>query len=849
MTPELTTLASTILHWVVGTLLAFAVASFVWQFMLPGRRIGRDLAQARKQLEVLKANGPVLELDRLRNEVMVSDALRHAWDEYRDTLHGQKQANEMGMLEVTRWRATSMANGFFTDQALIEAPLRTEFYKHLPGILTGVGIIGTFSGLIIGLQGFKVTDDAEVVRRSLETLILSVGGAFVVSASAIALAILVTWIEKLTINRRYTELEALCGQIDSLFDTGAGEEYLQRLVEASETSATQTMQMKESLVTDLKQVLTELTQQQIATMTSTSTNLGQVISTSLTEGLAEPLTRISNAVQAVGSSQGEAVNKLLTDVLGGFTAQMDTMFGSQMRGMNEMLVQTANTIQTASLRFEQLAGQMEQAGAGAADAMAKRMDEALQQMQARQSEANDQMRLFIDQLKNNVANGQSESADMTMGMMKELSESTGALVKSLQDQAHNAQKAQSSQQNERDAQMQALMEQLKSSMAKNQGESADATVRLLGQLGDTTGSLIKSLRDQSHNAQQAQSAQQSERDVQMQELMEELKSSMAKSQGESADATVRLLGQLGDTTGSLIKGLQYQSHNAQQAQSAQQSERDAQMQALMEQLNSSMAKSQGESADATVRLLGKLGETTDNLLNVLQNQSYAAQQEHSKRQAELAAQTAELLNRQGEQVGRLGDAVQQASVAMREAIERIQTATNTNVERMGLGAERLLGASGKLSDNLGTMKAASDGLGTMAEKLNASAGTLSSALTATQQTLGDQKSVRDALALMVTDLRSTVENAKREASMTSELVNSLQEASHRLTEAQRSADTYLEGVTDVLGEAHGAFAKQMEVTLREGNRVFHQELAQATGLLKGAIQELGDVLENLPTSA
>jgi hypothetical protein len=787
MTPELTTLASTILHWVVGTLLAFAVASFVWQFMLPGRRIGRDLAQARKQLEVLKANGPVLELDRLRNEVMVSDALRHAWDEYRDTLHGQKQANEMGMLEVTRWRATSMANGFFTDQALIEAPLRTEFYKHLPGILTGVGIIGTFSGLIIGLQGFKVTDDAEVVRRSLETLILSVGGAFVVSASAIALAILVTWIEKLTINRRYTELEALCGQIDSLFDTGAGEEYLQRLVEASETSATQTMQMKESLVTDLKQVLTELTQQQIATMTSTSTNLGQVISTSLTEGLAEPLTRISNAVQAVGSSQGEAVNKLLTDVLGGFTAQMDTMFGSQMRGMNEMLVQTANTIQTASLRFEQLAGQMEQAGAGAADAMAKRMDEALQQMQARQSEANDQMRLFIDQLKNNVANGQSESADMTMGMMKELSESTGALVKSLQDQAHNAQKAQSSQQNERDAQMQALMEQLKSSMAKNQGESADATVRLLGQLGDTTGSLIKSLRDQSHNAQQAQSAQQSER--------------------------------------------------------------DAQMQALMEQLNSSMAKSQGESADATVRLLGKLGETTDNLLNVLQNQSYAAQQEHSKRQAELAAQTAELLNRQGEQVGRLGDAVQQASVAMREAIERIQTATNTNVERMGLGAERLLGASGKLSDNLGTMKAASDGLGTMAEKLNASAGTLSSALTATQQTLGDQKSVRDALALMVTDLRSTVENAKREASMTSELVNSLQEASHRLTEAQRSADTYLEGVTDVLGEAHGAFAKQMEVTLREGNRVFHQELAQATGLLKGAIQELGDVLENLPTSA
>ena len=787
MTPEQIALAPTILHWVVGAFLTLAILSFIWQFIVPGLRIGRDLTKAQRQLKVLKAAGPVLDLDRVRKEAMVSDALRHAWDEYRDTLHGQKQPNEMGVLEVSRWRATSMANGFFTDQALIEAPLRTEFYKHLPGILTGLGIIGTFAGLIVGLQGFKVTDDAQVVRNSLETLILSVGGAFIVSAAAITLAITVTWIEKVTVNLRYTQLEAMCGLIDSLFDTGAGEEYLQRLVEASETSATQTMQMKESLVTDLKQVLTELTQQQIATMTATSANLGQVISTSLTEGLAEPLTRISNAVQAVGTSQGEAVNKLLTDVLGGFTAQMDSIFGSQMRGMNEMLVQTANTIQTASLRFEQLAGQMEQAGAGAADAMAKRMDEALQQMQARQSEANDQMRLFIEQLKNNVVNGQSESAELTMGMMKELSDSTGALVKSLQDQTHSAQRTQSAQQSERDAQMQALMEQLQSSMTKSQETSTEATARLLSQLGDTTGSLMKGLQDQTHSAQRSQSAQQSERDAQMQAVMEQLKSSMVKSQEESTEVTARLLSQLGDTTGSLLKGLQ--------------------------------------------------------------DQSTSAQQDHTSRQADLAAQSADLLSRQGEQVARLSDAVQQASIAMREAIERLQTTTRSNIESMGLGAERLQGASNKLSDNLGAMKTASDGLGTMAEKLNASAGTLSSALTATQQTLGDQKAVRDALGTMVEDLRSTVENAKREASMTSELVGSLEEASHRLTEAQRSADTYLAGVTDVMGEAHGAFAKQMESTLREGNRVFHQELAQATGLLKGAIQELGDVLENLPTSA
>ena len=725
MTPETYHLYSSVLHWGVGALLAIAVLFFLWQFVVSSHRTGRALRAAQKRLAALKKEGPVLDLDRVESEVMLSKALRHCWAEYRDTLHGQKQANAQGVLEVRRWRATSLASNFFTEQALVDTPLRTEFYKHLPGILTGLGIIGTFSGLILGLQGFKVSDDASVVRGSLETLIVSVGGAFVLSGAAIALAMLITTIEKFIVNSRYIEVEALCGLIDSLFDAGAGEEYLQRLVEASETSATQAMQMKESLVTDLKQVLTELTQQQIATMTSTSSQLGQAITTSLTEGLAEPLTRISNAVQSVGNSQGEAVNKLLTDVLGGFTAQMENMFGSQMRGMNEMLLQTANTIQTASQRFEQLAGQIQQAGSGAADAMAKRMDEALQQMQERQAEANEQMRLFIDQLKDNVAKGQSDSAELTLGMMRELSE----------------------------------------------------------------------------------------------------------------------------TTSQLVQGLQQQAHGAQNEHLQRQQETTAQMQVMLAQMQDTMSKGQSASIDATGRLVNELGAAASNLVQGLQQQAQTAQQEHAGRQAEIASQTTELLNRHGQQMVQLTDAVQQASAAMRDAIERLNGSTHSNVERMAVGAERLQGASNRLSDNLETMKSASDGLSGTAEKLTVATGTLNSVLAAGQKTINDQRGVRDALATMVTDLRSTVENAKREAGLTSELVNGLQVASQRLSEAQKAADQYLEGVTEVLGEAHSVFAKQMEITLREGNRTFHQELAQATGLLKGAIQDLGDVLDNVRTPA
>jgi hypothetical protein len=725
MTPETSALASDALHLIVGIFLLIAIIFFYMQFLRPGWRVGRELRDARHRLERLKSTGPVLDLDRVREDVMLSGALQHCWDEYRDTLHGQKQVNAMGMMEVCRWRATSMANAFFTDQGLIEAPLRTEFYKHLPGILTGLGIIGTFAGLILGLQGFKVSDDPGVVRSSLETLIVSVGGAFMVSALAIALAMVVTTVEKAIINSRYTELERLCSLIDSLFETGAGEEYLQRLVEAAETSATQAMQMKESLVTDLKQVLSELTQQQIATMTTTSQQLGLSITNSLTEGLADPLTRISHAVQQVGNSQGEAVNKLLTDVLGNFTEQMHSMFGSQMRGMSDMLVQTANTIQAASQQFEQLAGQIQKAGSGAADAMAHRMELAIQQVQARQAEANDQMMLFIDQLKNSVASGQSESAALSMNMMRELSESTSALVQSLRDQAHAAQHEHSSQQTAATERLQNFLEQMQAAASRNQSASTEATQRLMVELGDSASNMVRSLQDQAQKTQE----------------------------------------------------------------------------------------------------------------------------EHAVRQSELSAKSSSLMEEQSTQIAHLTDAVERASASMQQSVEQLQTRAQASIDSLGQGAEKLYGASVRLGDNLDRMKTNSDGLNDMADKLSGSAATLGNALVATQQVLSDQRSVRDALVSLVSDLRGTIEMAKREASMSSVLVDNLQLASQRLAEVQLTTETYLQGVTDVLGEAHGAFAQQMMTTMREGNKAFHEELAHATGLLKGAIQDLGDVLDNLPSAA
>ena len=485
----------------LGILLLYLSNKFRKEFFNPGAKVEGELLNAINKLKEFKKNDRSLDLDAVRNEVMISVSLKQCWDEYRDTLHAQKRATPLGNLEINRYRSTSLANSFFTEQIIIGTPIKSELFKHLPGILTGIGIIGTFFGLVAGLISFDVSDNASQVRNSLRNLLSSVGNAFIVSLSAITLAMIITWLEKKTINKLVSELDTLCTLIDSLYEAGAGEEYLQRLVEAAETSATQAIQMKESIVTDLKQVLTELTNQQITAINTSSTQMSQSIGSSITTGLAEPLERISNAVQTVGNSQGEGVTKLLTDVMSRFVTEMDGMFGSQMRGMNEMMSQTANTIQTAAQRFDELANQIQQAGTGAADAMSKRMEEALIQMQTSQASTNDQMRAFVDHLRENISKGQTESSNAMIEMLNKIGETTASLVGRLEERAEKNSVEQEERRIKQEALTAELIESMKNNFNQTQNESATATAQLLGQLGDTAKNLVNSLQEQGNQAQ------------------------------------------------------------------------------------------------------------------------------------------------------------------------------------------------------------------------------------------------------------------------------------------------------------------------------------------------------------
>jgi hypothetical protein len=596
---------------------------------------------------------------------MVGDATEERafltlWQQYAKTLHPRRAVDNNGQQRIVSWRATALAETFFTEQALVDSPLRTEYFKHLPGILTGVGIIGTFRGLIQGLRNFLPSLDPTQMQEALKALIKVVGDAFLTSAAAITLAILFTLIEKLLLNACYRKVEAIQRSVDRLFDAGVGEEYLERLVTASETSATQAIQIKDALVADLKQILTEVTTRQVEASARDSKEISNRVAQVIVERLGGPIDTISEAVRYVGASQGEAIHAMLADVLVRFSDQMHAMFGGQMSGVSELLTQTTSAMEQTAARFDRLAASVESAGKNTTDAMTGKIEGSLAAMEGRQQELSRQTSEFADQMRALVLHSQKESAEQLQQTLAALGEQVVGVIGQIHDQAR-----------------------ISGERQRNEG------TRFLDQTGTMVGGLSREIEN--------------------------------------------LLRQSSDTT-----------------------------------------------------------------------------------------------------------------LGLRQSLDALAEATRDSVTRMNAGAELLYGASSDFAKAGQSVAATIQGASGAMDRIQIATQSLSSAMNGTIEVLDDYKKSRDAFAMMVADLKATIQNARKEAAITSELVEKLEAAALQLGKAEKLSQDYLAGVNDVLATTHEAFAASLERTLNHGNARFHVELSKAVDLLATGIRDLENVIELVP---
>lgn len=653
-----------------GAVLAILVLIFFVVFLAPGVLHWFRLSSIQRQIKKFESKNFASEF----KKVFAKDKrLSHLWKEYQDSLHTQREERD-GQLTIVATRATVPSELYFNSQFVVDSRLRTEFFKHLPGLFTGIGIIGTFSGLIEGLRVFQVSENAATVRTSLESLMHSVGEAFLISAAAIAAAMVVTFVEKLLLSSLYRRTEEIAHAIDAHFDSGAGEEYLSRLVRASEDSASQSKILKDALVNELGELLRELTTAQITSAKESQLHLaerlsqsskeqveatrqdnqalGVTIVESIQKSLQGPLQDIANTVKSASGDQSATAARMLQDVMVSFSQRLNDLFGGQISGLSDLNQQTAKSIQEAVGTLQTLVASIEESSRRSTDTMAERMAQAIEKMEARQEAMNAQSTAFVEQIRQLVASSQSET----------------------------------------NTKLQATLETIGTQVAG-----------MLAALSESQASVFEGNRSREQS-------------------MTDRAKSAVSSMSESVEAAIK----------------------------------------------------------------------------------------------EMSA----------------------ASAQMAQNVAVLTQTTSSSVDKMNAGAEQLGTASRNFAAAAERVSGVMGQAANVTAKLSETSGALTTGASALQELLRDYKTQRDAVGQLVSELRATVELARKEASLTGDVLARIESSATRLGTAQKQADEYLAGVSRVLGEAHTTFATEVKRTLEKANTEFHNKLSGAVGLLSSGVQEL-----------
>lgn len=267
-----------------------------------------------------------------------------------------------------------------------------------------------------------------------------------------------------------------------------------------------------------------------------------------------------------------------------------------------------------------------------------------------------------------------------------------------------------------------------------------------------------------------------------------------------------------------------------------------QMAEFIDQMQRSVSSSQGETQAKLQSTLSDLSDHMGALIERLNAQVQQSADASMKHQQSLSETSQTVVGQLGDKVEVVVDGINRTVAEMKSAILVMRNTTGDALTKMNSSANSLHLAAKDFA-------AAGQGVTATLEKSSLVANQLSAASRGLSETLADHKSVRDSLAGLVGSMQAIVEQARREASMSSDVITRIEEATAKLVGAQKEADNYLARISDVLGEAHQSFSNGMTKAVGEANRDFHQVLSDSVKLLREGIQELDNTLTNAADQA
>ncbi|NRF48439.1 anti-phage defense ZorAB system ZorA [Pseudomonas stutzeri] len=418
------------------------------------------------------------------------------------------------------------AEHFFNARTLAPGLTASRLLAAAPSFLVAIGVLGTFVGLTVGLEGLVGTsDEIESLKGGINKLISGAAVAFMTSVWGVFFSLLLNFVEKMFERSALGQIQQLQHDIDSLYPRIPAEQSLVHIAEYGKES---------------KEALQELHERIGDRLQETLNGMSEAMQTALTDALNNIM---APAIQTLVSTTSQQSTQVLEKLVGNFMDGMTSVGREQGLQMQQAAADVNAAVNGMSERLNQLFSSLNEQQ-GRQMEVAQQQSEAFETQLQRISGSAEERQAQMEQRFAELMSGLTNQLQTQLGAAQQRDEERQVLFERLLGQASSSQTAMLEQfSNSTREQMQAMAE------AGNERHSNLEKVfsRLMMNLNTQLDSQMGAAEQREQARQQRFQEQLDQVSTHQQELLSGLASAVQATQQQSrlmADQHQQLLGQL-----------------------------------------------------------------------------------------------------------------------------------------------------------------------------------------------------------------------------------------------------------------------------------------------------------------
>ena len=314
-------------------------------------------------------------------------AIADVWQDFRKTLTKQKSVeNDMDEL------FSPVEAGEIINYSSVVKDIDVNFWQNFGGIFTGLGILGTFAGLTVGLMNVDLSSsDVSVLKEGIGNLLGGISTAFYTSLFGIGAALIYGALFKYNQDGLVKVVGELAERIEEMFPRKTTEQWL---ADGNRESIQQTKALK-----NLAQAIAE--------------SLNEILDKQLSAGFDELCDKLEEQLKPTFEKLYEAIAALNDGGANAIAGAVSEKAGAQLNSFAELLQNMQETMKESLVNSERTSAQANQMMITTMQQIASSLSQGTDEAVRKQQEATEQM----SQQMQNLVLAFNQSSEQAMNNM------------------------------------------------------------------------------------------------------------------------------------------------------------------------------------------------------------------------------------------------------------------------------------------------------------------------------------------------------------------------------------------------------------------------------------------------